>query len=70
MSGKLLENAFNWQSVEELKHALETKPHANLVNVHLLPLIPDSKLSRIPSTTLLSVYETDNKITSADVLNR
>ena len=69
-NGKPIKNAFNCQSFEELKHTLETKRRANLVNVHLLQPISDSDLSGTPSATVLSAYGTDNKITSIDVLKR
>ncbi|CAF3439445.1 unnamed protein product [Rotaria socialis] len=68
--GKPVENAFNCQSFEEFKHLIETKPRANLVNVHLLQPISDSNLYVTPSATVLSAYGTDNKITAIDILKR
>ncbi|CAF2098533.1 unnamed protein product, partial [Rotaria magnacalcarata] len=54
----------------ELKHALETQPRANLVNVHVLQPITDASFSRTPSAAVLSAYGTDNKISSIDILKR
>ncbi|CAF4261615.1 unnamed protein product [Rotaria magnacalcarata] len=68
--GKPVKNAFNYQSFEEFKHLIETKPRANLVSVHLLQPISDSNLYVTPSATVSSVYGTDNKITAIDILKR
>ena len=63
-------NAFNCQHFEELKHALETKPRTNLVNIHILQPISDIKSCTRPSPTILSAYGTDNKISSITSLKR
>ncbi|CAF3518851.1 unnamed protein product [Rotaria socialis] len=68
--GKPIENAFDCQSFEELKRALETQPRANLVNVHVLQPITDASFSRTPPPAVLSAYGTDNKISSIDILKR
>ena len=43
VDGTPVVNAFNCRHFEELKHALETKPRANLVNIHVLQPISDIK---------------------------
>ncbi|CAF0917279.1 unnamed protein product [Adineta steineri] len=70
INGKPVENAFDCSYFEELKDFLETKPRANLVNVHLLQPIPNPNAYAAPSATVLAAYGTDSKVTSIDILKR
>ena len=61
------ENAFQFKSFDTLKHALETKSRANLVNIHLVQPIVNCDTYEAPSATVLAAYGTDSKINSMDV---
>lgn len=65
-----IENAFQFNSFEQLKAAIDITPRANLVNVHLVQPIYDNTLSLVPPPIVLSTYGTDNKLTSIDILKR
>ncbi|CAF3303165.1 unnamed protein product [Rotaria sp. Silwood2] len=69
LNGIPTENSSQFNSFDDLKHAIETIPRSNLVNVHLVQAISTSN-SYAPASTVLSAYGTDNKINSIDVLKR
>ncbi|CAF4536306.1 unnamed protein product [Rotaria sp. Silwood2] len=69
LNGVPTENSSQFNSFDDLKHAIETIPRSNLVNVHLVQPICTSNLYA-PAATVLSAYGTDNKINSIDVLKR
>ncbi|CAF1435863.1 unnamed protein product [Rotaria sordida] len=69
LNGVPTENSSQFNSFDDLKHAIETTPRSNLVNVHLVQPISTSD-SYVPSATVLSAYGTDNKINSIDILKR
>ena len=63
------EISFRLNSFDSFKNAIETTPHSNLVNVHLVQPTSTSN-PYAPAATVLSVYGTDNKINSIDALKR
>ena len=70
LDGTPIENAFKFDTSNDLEAAIETVPRANLVNVHMIQPIASINNSRTPSAAVLSVYGTDNRIDAMDVVQR
>ncbi|CAF1651111.1 unnamed protein product [Rotaria sordida] len=62
LNGVPTENSSQFNSFDDLKHAIETTPRSNLVNVHLVQPISTSD-SYVPSATVLSAIDKLNALT-------